>query len=86
MWDQNLLEILKLLASIATPLAIAFIGLLINRSIQRQNAIAQRQSSWLTKWADDFLKTATVFNDSATSFMLCMQRVNGKLTIIYLEL
>jgi hypothetical protein len=70
MWNLNLLEVLKLLASIATPLAIAFIGLLINRSIQRQNAIAQRQSSWLTKWADDFLKTATVFNDSATSFML----------------
>ncbi len=70
MWNQNPIEDLKLLASIATPLAIAFIGLLINRSIQRQNAIAQRKSSWLTKWADDFLKTESGFNDSATSFVL----------------
>jgi len=70
MWNQNPIEVLKLLASNATPLAIAFIGLLINRSIQRQNAITQRQSSWLTKWADDFLKIADGFNDSATSFIL----------------
>lgn len=70
MWNKNLIEIIKLLASIATPIAIAFIGILINRSIQRQNAIAQRQSSWLTKWSDDFLKTATAFNDTATSSML----------------
>jgi hypothetical protein len=70
MWNQNLIEVLKLLASIATPLAIAIIGIRVNRTIQRQNAIAERQSSWLTKWADDFLKTANGFNDSATSFML----------------
>ena len=69
-WNKNPIEALKLLASIATPLSIAFIGLLINKSIQRQNAITQRQSSWLTKWADDFLKVADNFNESATNFIL----------------
>ena len=58
------------MASIATPLVIAFVRLLINKSIQRQNAIAERQSSWLTKWADDFLTQATGFNDSATTFFM----------------
>ena len=70
MFSQNHIEVIKLLASIATLVAIALIGLLINRSIQRQNAIAERQSSWLTKWADDFLKTASGFNDTATTFFM----------------
>ena len=69
MLSQNLFEILKLAASIATPLAIAIIGLLINKSIQRQNAIVQRKTSWLEKWADDFLKAASAFNESAKEFM-----------------
>jgi hypothetical protein len=70
MWNQCPIEVLKLLASIATPVIIAIFGLRINQTIQRQNTIAQRQSSWLTKWADDFLKTASGFNDSATDLML----------------
>jgi hypothetical protein len=41
MWKQNPVEVLKLAASTATPLAIALIGLIINRSIQRQNAITR---------------------------------------------
>lgn len=69
-WNQNPVEVLKLLASTATPLAIAIIGLLINRSIQRQNAIAQRQSSWLTRWANDFLKVAAGINEAAASFLM----------------
>lgn len=70
MWNRNLMDILKLLASIGTPVAIALVGILINRAIQRQNAATQRQSSWLVKWADDFLKAASGFNDSATSFLM----------------
>jgi hypothetical protein len=67
------------LASIAIPLAFTFIGLLINRSIQRQNAIAQRQSSWLTKWADDFLKSASGFNESVTSFIMACYKTSDSL-------
>lgn len=70
MWTQILIESLKFVASFATPVTIAVFGILINRAIQRQNANAQRQSSWLTKWADDFLKAASGFNDSATNLML----------------
>jgi hypothetical protein len=70
MWNQNAIEIWKLVVSVLTPVTIAVFGVLINRTIQRQNAIAQRQSSWHDKWADDFLKTVTAFNDSATSFIL----------------
>lgn len=71
---MELLEVLKLLASNPTPIVIAFIGLLINRSIQRQNATAQRQSSWLTKWADDFQKDALGFDNSATSFIMAYHK------------
>ena len=70
MWNQCPFEVLKLVASILTPLAIVACGFVINQTIQRQNAIVQRQSLWLTKWADDFLKTASGFNDSATNLML----------------
>ena len=48
---------------------IAIFGVLINRTIQRQNASVQRKSSWLEKWADDFLRTASGFNSSTASFM-----------------
>ena len=70
MWNQILIEAMKFVASIATPVVIAVIGILINRTIQRQNTLVQRRSSWLEKWADDFLKTSSGFNDSATNLML----------------
>ncbi len=44
MWNQNPIEVLKLLAEFAIPVTIAIFGFLINGTIQRQNAIAQRQS------------------------------------------
>jgi hypothetical protein len=69
MWSQILIEALRFVASIATPVTIAVFGVLINRTIQRQNAITQRKSSWLEKWADDFLKAASAFNESAKDFM-----------------
>jgi hypothetical protein len=69
MWDLCTLEVLKLAASIVTPLVIAFFGYIINKTIQRQIAITQRKSSWLTKWADDFLKAASGFNEAAGRFM-----------------
>jgi len=68
--SQDLIETLKLFASISTPVAVAVSGILINRTIQRQNAKAQRESSWLVKWSDDFLKIASEFNDSATEFLM----------------
>jgi len=69
MWDLCPLDVLKLLASVLTPLAIAASGYFINRTIQRRSEIAQRQSSWRTKWADDFLKSESGFNESAKKFM-----------------
>ncbi|MGA3373626.1 MAG: hypothetical protein ABSC48_17900 [Terracidiphilus sp.] len=71
-------EVLKFMASVATPVTIAVFGILINRTIQKQNAITQRQSSWLEKWADDFLKIASEFNESATSFIMLFQTVAYK--------
>jgi hypothetical protein len=70
MFSQNTLEVWKLVTSIATPVTIAVFGILINRTIQRQNALAQRQSTRLSKWADDFLKASASFDDSATSFIM----------------
>jgi len=69
MWSQIFVEVMKFVASIATPVTIAVFGILINRTIQRQNASAQRRSSWLEKWADDFLKAVSGFNESAAGFM-----------------
>ena len=62
------IELSKLIAAIATPFVIAFVGILINKTIQKQNATAN-QSSWLAKWAEDFLKVSSEFDDAATSFV-----------------
>jgi hypothetical protein len=79
MWNQNPVNVLKLLAEFAIPVTIAIFGFLINKTIQRQNAIVQRQSSWLTKWADDFLKAAAGLDNSATSFIMAWYKTNDKL-------
>ena len=79
MRNQNLIEIAKFLTSIATPIVIAFIGYIINGSIQRQNAIAQRQSSWLVRWADDFFVAASNFNASATKFLMLFYKEHHNL-------
>jgi hypothetical protein len=68
--SSHAVEVLTLVGSLATPLAIAFIGLLINKTIQRQNAIVQRRSAWLGKWAEDFLHEAASFDNAATSFIM----------------
>lgn len=78
MLSQGSIEVWRLVASFATPITIAIFGLLINGTIQRQNAISQRQSSWLTKWADGFLKTASDFNDSATNFLMLYVSIKWK--------
>jgi hypothetical protein len=64
------LDVVKVLASSSTPIVIAYGGFKINRTIQRQNATAQRESSWLVNWAEDFLKVAADFNGAATSFLM----------------
>jgi hypothetical protein len=66
---QILIEVMRFVASIATPITIAIFGTIINKAIQHQNAIVQRKSSWLEKWANDFLKAASAFNESAKDFM-----------------
>ena len=66
-----MLEILKLISSIATPLTIAFVGILINKRIQEQATLTQRQLSWRGKWAENFLQQAEAFNTASVDCLMC---------------
>jgi len=77
MCDQETIECWKLVVEIATLLStivIALAGFRISKALQDRNEISQRKSSWLEKWADDFYKTASSFNESATSFLFLYLR------------
>ena len=77
MCDQETIECWKLgveLATLVTTIVIAIAGFSISKRLQGQNEIAERKSSWLEKWADDFYKAASGFNDSATSFLFLYLR------------
>lgn len=67
MFSQMLFEWLKLFA---TPLTVALSSIWLNKTIQTQNTNAQRQSSYLQRQADEFLKVTSVINDEATSVVM----------------
>jgi hypothetical protein len=64
------IDLIKAILSIATPLTVAGMGILINRTIQRQNADIQRRSSWMNTWAERFLETSLNFDKAATEFFM----------------
>jgi hypothetical protein len=70
MVDAGAIEIAKAVVSLSTPLTIAAVGWILNRTIQKQNARVQRNSSWRIAWAEEFLSVSNKFNDAATNFLM----------------
>ena len=61
---QLTIEILKLIASLMTPLLVLVIGLIITKKIEKNKLGVLKEKEWQVRWADLFLKQATDFNDN----------------------
>ncbi len=58
------LEILKLVASFLTPLIILFLGLLINKNIEKNKMALLKEKEWQVRWAETFLIRAIKFEEN----------------------
>lgn len=72
---QLWLELGKLAASIATPIVIAVMGVLLLRRIESVKALVARQSDFHTKWADEFFSCCQ-------QFMQTLERDLALLTVL----
>lgn len=84
---ESWLEIGKLAASIATPIVVAIMGILLLRRIEGVKALVAKQSDFHKKWADEFFSCCQQFmqaleRDLALLTVLGgLQEPNGKLGI-----
>ncbi len=82
---QSWLELGKLAASIATPIVVAILGVLLLRRIEGVKALVAKQSDFHKKWADEFFSCCQQFmqaleRDLALLTVLGgLQEPNGKL-------
>jgi hypothetical protein len=68
-------NIVVFMEAFGTPFVVALVGLLINGSLQRQNDLAQRQSSFREAWAAKFLNNAKSFDEEMTRFVFQYKKI-----------
>ena len=67
--NTDTIEILKLVSSFLTPLAVIFIGYNINKNIERTKAEILKEKEWQVLWAELFLSQAIEFNKNVSLIM-----------------
>jgi hypothetical protein len=72
----NLLQIIQSAASLATPLVLLFLGLLINRRLEQSKLTLSKERDWQTRWADSFLSRAQSFNDAVEDLVILLFQVD----------
>jgi uncharacterized membrane protein YkvI len=60
--DDKLIEIMKLISSIATPIIVLIFGIIITRKIEYIKNEASKKKEWQTKWSENFFKIFQEFN------------------------
>lgn len=71
----NLLQIMQAVGSLATPLIVLVIGLLINRRLERSKLSLSKEKEWESRWAESFLSRASAFNDAAEDCVILLFQV-----------
>ena len=64
--NTTLLEIIKLIISLLTPLIVLIVGLLITKKIEKNKIEILKEKEWQVRWAELFLQQATDFNNNIT--------------------
>jgi hypothetical protein len=67
--DSNLIEIIKLISSIATPIIVLIFGILITQKIEYIKNEARKKLDWQTKWSEKFFQIFQEFNLIVENFL-----------------
>ncbi len=60
--EVELFEIIKLFASVLTPIIVLIFGIIINRRIETIRISLAKEKEWKTKWSDTFYQTFRELN------------------------
>jgi hypothetical protein len=82
--DNTLIEIIKLISSIATPIIVLIFGILITQKIEYIKNEASKKKEWQTKWSENFFHIFQDFNllveDFLCSLFLLSELIKNKET------
>ncbi|MDI9334391.1 MAG: hypothetical protein QM533_08425 [Cytophagales bacterium] len=74
---QSWLEIGKLAASVATPIVVAILGVLLLRRIEGVKALVGKQSDFHKKWADEFFTCCQQFMQALERDLALLTTLGG---------
>lgn len=77
--NQNTIEILKLVSSFLTPIAVIFIGYTINKNIERTKIGILKEKEWQVRWAELFLDQAIEFNKNISSIVAAFFKLQSNI-------
>ncbi|OFX36001.1 MAG: hypothetical protein A2X08_08075 [Bacteroidetes bacterium GWA2_32_17] len=69
------IEILKLIASCLTPIIILILGILINKSIERNKKFLLQEKEWQVRWAETFLIRAIKFDENVSVIVTSLSQL-----------
>ncbi|MBN2280245.1 MAG: hypothetical protein JXQ65_06675 [Candidatus Marinimicrobia bacterium] len=72
---QMTIEILKLIISFLTPIIILILGLLINKSIERNKKSLLQEKEWQVRWAETFLIRAIKFEENISVIVTTLSQL-----------
>ena len=70
--DTHTLELVKIIVSIFTPVVLLFLGLVINRTIERNRNILLKEKDWESVWANKFLICA---HEYSKTLSICVSNI-----------
>lgn len=73
-------EILQIIASFITPLTILLLGIVINKSIEKNKISILKEKEWQVSWAETFLKKAIELNEHVSMIIILLYHLNSKST------
>ena len=71
------MEILKLIASFLTPLIVLVLGLIINKTIERNKITLLKEKEWQVRWAETFLTRAIKFEEEISLVVASLHRLQS---------
>lgn len=71
------IEYIKIVVSILTPLTIVFVGLLINRNLERRKQELSKEKDWQVEWSKFLLHSVNELNINISSLICSLYDLQG---------
>lgn len=70
--NTEIVQIVQMISSIATPIIILLLGLKLNRTLEENKASLQKDKEWRTEWAKRFYLAAVEFNAAVDECLITL--------------